>query len=74
MPEKLRKMRIHTRAVTLRNEPKTVSEKNVLKEFHIDNIPGKPLQYIRNDYEDQGEVVFDRITGLTWQKSGHESV
>jgi hypothetical protein len=30
----------------------------------------RPLEYIQNEYEDQGEVVVDHATGLMWQKSG----
>ncbi|MBD3307271.1 DUF1566 domain-containing protein, partial [candidate division KSB3 bacterium] len=32
----------------------------------------RPLQYIQNDFEDQGEVVVDHATGLMWQKSGSD--
>ena len=31
---------------------------------------GYPIHYIDNRFEDQGEVIFDDATGLTWQKSG----
>ena len=32
----------------------------------------RPLKYIKNEYELQGNVVYDKATGLTWQQSGSE--
>jgi len=55
--------------IQLRSEPLTVSENEFKKVFGL-NKDWRPLEYIQNDYEDQGEVVLDRATGLMWQKSG----
>ncbi|GAK60917.1 leucine Rich Repeat domain protein [Candidatus Vecturithrix granuli] len=62
----------------LRREPLTISDVDAVKVLGLK--PAKwekfdvwrPLEYIRNDYEDRGNVVFDRATGLLWQKSGSE--
>ena len=58
----------------LRSEPVTVSEKEASKVFGLKEVESwwRPLQYIQNEYEDRGAVVFDRATGLLWQKSGSE--
>ena len=32
----------------------------------------RPREYIRNDFEDRGDVVLDQATGLMWQKSGSD--
>jgi hypothetical protein len=57
--------------VRLRSEPKTVSERDVQKVFNLDSND-RPREYIQNEYEDQGMVVFDHATGLIWQKSGSD--
>jgi hypothetical protein len=31
---------------------------------------GYPTQYVENRFEDQSDMIFDRTTGLTWQKFG----
>ena len=56
--------------IRLRATPETVSEEEAPERFGIDGLPGRPLEYIQNDYEEQGEVVIDHATGLMWQKSG----
>lgn len=33
----------------------------------------RPVKYTENQFEDQGQVVFDRATGLMWQKSGSQN-
>ena len=53
----------------LRSEPATVSADEVRKVCGLDE-KHRPLEYIQNDYEEQGEVVIDHATGLMWQKSG----
>lgn len=54
---------------SLRNKPLMVSENEPKKVFELhDNR--QPLEYIRNDYEDKGEIVLDHATGLIWQKAG----
>jgi hypothetical protein len=60
--------------IRLRSEPATVSDEEAPQVFGIDGVPGRPLEYIQNQYEDRGEVVFDHATGLLWQKSGAENV
>ncbi|GAK49434.1 GUN4-like family [Candidatus Moduliflexus flocculans] len=55
--------------IRLRREPLTVSTEEFKTVFGLDDNR-RPLQYLQNDYEDRGEVVLDRATGLLWQKSG----
>jgi energy-coupling factor transporter ATP-binding protein EcfA2 len=55
--------------IRLRSEPLIVSSEEVNKVFKLDDNR-RPLEYIDNQYEDQGEVVVDHATGLMWQKSG----
>lgn len=42
------------------------------KEFSVD-ANWRPLIYIENGFEAQGEVVIDYATGLMWQQSGSET-
>ncbi|MGA1842748.1 MAG: DUF1566 domain-containing protein [bacterium] len=58
--------------IRLRKEPLTVSEDEFIEVFKLDENR-RPLEYIRNDYEDQGEIVIDNATGLVWQKSGSDN-
>ena len=55
--------------IQLRSTPLKVAENEMQKVFGLDQN-WRPLQYIDNTFEDQGEVVVDHATGLTWQKSG----
>ncbi len=62
--------------IKLRSEPLTVSDEDKTRVFGLkaDNetysfTVWRPVKYIQNDFQDQGEVVFDRATGLMWQKS-----
>jgi hypothetical protein len=55
--------------VRLRSEPMTVSPDEVQKVFGLD-ANWQPIKYMQHEFVDQGEVVLDRATGLTWQKSG----
>lgn len=70
-PQEVKKAQETRRApkFSLRSEPLTVSEKEFTKVFGLDEDL-RPLEYIQNDYEAQGEVVVDHATGLVWQKSG----
>lgn len=52
-----------------RSKPQTVSSVDALEVFGLGEN-WRPLEYIQNEYEDQGEVVVDHATGLMWQKSG----
>jgi hypothetical protein len=58
--------------IQLRGEPLIVSKEEFREVFGLDE-KRHPLEYIQNDYEDQGEVVIDHATGLIWQKSGSDS-
>ncbi len=60
--------------IRLRNTPKTISEDDAPQAFNIDGVPGRPLEYIPNEYEGRGDVVLDRATGLIWQQSGSEEL
>ena len=68
-----------TPRVTLRSTPRTVSEDEAQDVFGLTIRQfdwGKgwaPQTYIDNQYDDQGEVVIDHATGLTWQKSGSDN-
>jgi hypothetical protein len=65
------------KTVRLRSEPATVSTKEVQQVFGLTTrkldwgtTDWAPRTYSTHQYEDQGEVVVDRTTGLMWQKSG----
>ena len=62
---------VRAAAVQLRREPLTVSPENFNEVFGLSENR-RPLEYIQNDYEAQGDVVIDHATGLMWQKSGSE--
>ncbi|MBD3305678.1 TIR domain-containing protein, partial [candidate division KSB3 bacterium] len=55
--------------IRLRSEAQVVSTEEAQKVFQLDERD-RPLKYIQNDFEDQGDVVLDHATGLMWQKSG----
>jgi len=53
----------------LRNTPITVSSEEVQNKFKVDkNL--RPLEYVKNDFKDNGDTITDHATGLMWQKSG----
>lgn len=58
--------------IRLRKEPLPISPDEFIEEFKLSK-DRRPLEYIRNEYEERGEVVVDRATGLMWQKSGSEN-
>ncbi|MCP4183707.1 MAG: DUF1566 domain-containing protein, partial [Hyphomicrobiales bacterium] len=69
--------------ISPRNKPKLERVKQWLVKITTDALlPDNELRiafknlavvnYIHNDYEDQGEVVLDHATGLMWQKSGSD--
>ncbi|GAK56626.1 serine/threonine protein kinase [Candidatus Vecturithrix granuli] len=62
---------LKTLIIQLRREPKAVSEEEFIEVFQLDD-QWRPLAYIQNEYEDQGEVIIDHATGLMWQKSGSD--
>lgn len=55
--------------VSLRSEPLTVSRKEARKVFGL-NKKWQPRNYIQNSYDDLGDVLIDRRSGLMWQKDG----
>ena len=59
--------------VQLRSEPQVVSKGNYQAVFGLREDNG-PLEYVRNSFDDQGDIVVDYATGLTWQKSGSTTV
>ena len=61
-----------TPIISLRREPLVVSPEEAQKIFGLGNN-WRPREYIANQFEDQGEVVFDHATGLLWQKSGSKN-
>ena len=55
---------------SLRKEPLTDWVEELRKVFRL-NENGRPLDYVQNDYQDNGDgTVTDRATGLIWQQSG----
>jgi len=55
----------------LRSTPITVSEKEFIKIFSLDEKTWRPLEYIQNDFKDNKDgTITDYATGLMWQKSG----
>ena len=58
--------------ITLRSEPLSVSADEFKKVFGLKENR-RPLEYIQNQYEDRGELVFDAATGLMWQKAGSDN-
>jgi len=61
---------LHT-PIRLRSEPLLVPTDEFREVFKLDNNR-RPREYIRNDFEERGEVVVDQVTGLIWQKSGSD--
>ena len=61
-----------TAKIQLRSMPLTVTENEGQKVFGVDKN-WRPLKYIDNDFEDQGDMVVDHATGLMWQKSGSDT-
>ncbi len=63
-------------AIKLRTEPMVSTWEDAKEKFGLqDHKYGyAPLEYIQNEYVDKGETVFDKATGLYWQKSGSDSV
>ncbi|MDM8515080.1 DUF1566 domain-containing protein [Desulfobacterales bacterium HSG16] len=60
----------------LRSEFLTVSDDDAAEVFGLKLIRKtenwtqlKPVEHMKNDFEDRGDIIFDRETGLTWQKS-----
>lgn len=53
----------------LRSEPLTVSEDEFKKVFGLVE-EWRPREYIRNEFEERGEVILDHATGLMCQRSG----
>ncbi|PID58826.1 hypothetical protein CSB45_02165 [candidate division KSB3 bacterium] len=53
----------------LRSAAQSVSTEEFERIFELDSA-WRPLAYIHNQYERQGDVVLDRATGLIWQQSG----
>ena len=53
----------------LRSESLVVSADEAQKMFGLDK-GWRPREYLKNDFEVQGDVVIDAATGLTWQKFG----
>lgn len=56
----------------LRKEPLTVSKDDFRTVFGL-NKNQRPLKYIENEYEDEGDgTITDHATGLMWEKSGSD--
>jgi len=55
----------------LRKEPIIVSEDEFKKVVRLDEYR-RPLEYIHNDFRDNGDTITDHATGLIWQKSGSD--
>lgn len=59
------------RLYLIRSKPLTVSKDDFIETFGLTN-ERRPLEYIDNDFEDRGEIVFDYSTGFMWQKAGSD--
>lgn len=57
------------KSTLLRSAGLIVSKLEAQKIFEL-NADRKPLTYIANDFEVQGDVVVDHATGLMWERSG----
>jgi hypothetical protein len=55
--------------ISLRNTPQIVSRDDARQVFGLTDKWGLPTP-IPNQYEEQGDVIFDHATGLIWQTSG----
>jgi len=53
----------------LRKEPMTLSDEEARYKFRL-NDKKRPLEYIQNDFRDNGDTITDLETGLMWQKAG----
>ncbi len=62
---------LKNRSVHLRNKPLMVSAEKAQKLFGLDRN-WRLRKYLKNDFEDKGDVVVDYATGLVWQKSGSD--
>ncbi|MBD3307438.1 DUF1566 domain-containing protein, partial [candidate division KSB3 bacterium] len=60
-------------SLPLRRDPLNVSVKEAQEVFGLDDN-WRPLQYIQNQYERQGDVVVDHATGLMWQQAGSDEL
>ncbi len=72
-----------TPSYSFRSEPLAISQEDAQQVFNLitqkfkigetEYTAWRPIQYTDNRYEDdRGNVVFDRATGLMWQKSGSD--
>ncbi|MCP4009377.1 MAG: DUF1566 domain-containing protein [Proteobacteria bacterium] len=71
--EGMTKALVERSTIQLRSTPERVLEEAAPEAFGISGVPGRPLEYIQNQYEVQGDVVIDHATGLMWQKAGSEN-
>ena len=82
MKEALARLSLHTQAKRkppetlpptklqkIRHEAENLCGTRAFKRFDINSL-GRPILYINNDFTNSGEAVFDRATGLTWQRGG----
>lgn len=54
--------------IHLRSRALTVPSEKAAKEFKMNDSLTDPLEYIANNFKDQGEVVVDYATDLMWKK------
>lgn len=59
--------------IQLRSEPRVVSKSHKQLAFELRD-DGGPLAYVRNSFDEQGDVVHDHATNLIWQKSGSKTL
>jgi len=58
--------------IQLSRDPLSVSSSEAQKVFKLDS-DWRPLEYVKNEYENQGKVIVDYATGLMWGKAGSDS-
>ena len=57
--------------IQLRSDTMTTTDLRALSlNLRDDGDYGYPIRYVENQFEDKGDVIVDRATGLMWQKSG----
>jgi len=64
----------------LRKDPLMVSDEDAERVFGLTRVyleeydveVWKPVEYIRNNFEEKGDIIIDHATGLMWQKGGSD--
>lgn len=71
IPEHSSNRASETQTILLRSEPITVPASERRAVFGLQDT-NRPIEFISNAFEDRGQTILDRATGLLWQKTGLE--